>query len=232
MRRDPVAARLWAVSSLAAAAALLWIAALFGLGGWTGGAPPASAPLWTLPQREATAGHLGAPEAYAEIGARPLFTRDRRPQPFVIDAGESASASTPEFILTGVLLTPTLEVAILTPGEGGEPVRVQRGEALPGRPGWHLRALAPRQAVFDTPGGLIRLELRGSNDATVPVLAVPGGGTADAGGPAPNDGVRSAEHQARIEAVRQRVAERRAQLREQAATSSNPTHNPTQSGGD
>jgi len=232
MRRDPAVARLWLVSSLAAAAALLWIAALFGLGGWTGGAPPAAVPPWTLPPREAAAGRLGEPEAYAEIGARPLFTRDRRPKPFVIDAGETTSTSAPELILTGVLITPTLEVAILTPGEGGEPVRVQRGEALPGRPGWHLRALAPRQAVFDTPDGLIRLELRGSHDAAAPVLAVPGGGAADAGGQIPNDGVRSAEHQARIEAVRQRVAERRAQLREQAATSSNPTHNPTQSGGD
>jgi len=232
MRSDPATARRWVVLALAAAAGLLWIMTLFGLGGWTGGAPPAAAPPWTLPPREAAAGYLGAPEAYAEIGTRPLFTRDRRPQPFVIDAGESASASAPEWVLTGVLLTPTLEVAILTPGEGGEPVRVQRGEALPGRPGWHLRALAPRQAVFDTPDGLIRLELRGSNAAAAPVLAVPGGGAAAAGRQIPNDGVRSAEHQARIEAVRRRVAERRAQLSEQAATSSNPTHNPTQSGGD
>jgi len=106
MRRDPAAAQRWLVWALVAAAGLLWIAAVFGLGGGIGGEPRAAAPLWTLPPRAAPAERLAAPEAYVEIGTRPLFTHDRRPQPFVIDTGEAVSARAPEFVLTNFPVGP------------------------------------------------------------------------------------------------------------------------------
>jgi len=219
MRRDPATARLRALSALLGCALLLWLLALLGLGGWAGEGEAGVPAPWTLPQREAAAERLDTPDAYAEIGARPLFSAGRRPQPFVLDADGDASASGPEFVLTGVLMTSTLNVAILTPGDGGEPVQVHPGEGLPGRPDWQLHSLAPRHALFQTPDGLIRFDLRGIDaDAAplVPELTAPvQAEEADQG--ALNGSVHNQEHQARIEAIRRRVAERRAQQRDEQA---------------
>jgi len=148
--------RSWWLGGVAAWAAAIWIATLFGVGGRiapAGAGDRAPPPLPTLaaaaPERIASA------EAYASIGARPLFAEDRKPRPYLLggsEPGSSASAVT----LTGVLLTSEFGMAILTTDQkqslrlrlNGEPVN-----------GWQLLALEPRSATVSGPGGTQVLEL-------------------------------------------------------------------------
>jgi len=227
MDRDPARARMWLFSALSGSALLLWLLALLGLGGWVDEGEITPPPAWALPERETAVERLGALEAYAHIGARPLFNESRRPQPFVLDHGVNGNASGAEFALSGVLITPALNLAILTPDDGGVPVQVHLGEVFPGRPEWQLHTLAPRHAVFQTPDGPVRLDLRSVEDSQAPPVPAP---AMDAGqildsGPDPLNGrVHHQEHQARIEAVRRRVAERRTQLQAEQAEQVTSSH--------
>jgi len=225
MPGDAARARRWLLLVLAGTAALLWLLTLSGLGGWMAldgeaQAPPPPA----LAGGDVTASErLEALEAYADVGSRPLFTPDRRPHPFVIDAEQDDAVSQTDFTLTGVMMTPTLEMAILTPRDGGDPVRVHKGEGLPDRAGWQLMQVEPRRVVFQTPEGARQFELSGADAEAGALMAVPGGNgagsNASSSRSAQTDAARNLEHQARIEAVRRRIAERRAQLRQEQAAS-------------
>jgi len=219
MPANPASARGRLLLVLAGSALLLWLLALLGLGGGVGEGTPAEPSPWVLPEHEASRERLQALEVYAEIGARPLFNPGRRPQPFVIDTGAAGKTSGPEFALSGVVITQSLNLVILTPGDGDEPVQVHLGEALPGRPGWQLHTLAPRHALFQTPEGPVRFDLRGVQDVVNPPAPA---SAAEAGRDerALNGVIHNQEHQARIEAVRRRVAERRAQQQDEPAVSS------------
>jgi general secretion pathway protein N len=63
-------------------------------------------------------------------------------------------------VLTSVLLTPGLEMAIVRSAEGGEPLRLKIGEAPEGAAAWTLTSIAPRSVVFNGPEGERTLELR------------------------------------------------------------------------
>jgi general secretion pathway protein N len=99
---------------------------------------------------------------YGEIAARPVFSTDRRPQPFVLQQeGEAGAEEQPfDFVLTSVLLTPTVQVAIVQPTAGGESVSMKLGESPEDAHGWRLVSLQPRSATFDGPQGQKTLELR------------------------------------------------------------------------
>src|SRR3546814_18524536 len=57
---------------------------------------------------------LGPLPQYSEIGRRPLFTSDRRPQPFVINPGDEGEARNDfDYVLTSVLIAPDFRMAIL-----------------------------------------------------------------------------------------------------------------------
>src|SRR3546814_20798089 len=91
---------------------------------------------------------------YSEIGRRPLFTSDRRPQPFVINPGDEGEARNDfDYVLTRVLIAPAFRMAILQPREGGDSVRLRVGPAPEAAPGWRLVALAPRRAGFSSGEG-------------------------------------------------------------------------------
>src|SRR3546814_6728894 len=106
-------------------------------------------------------GRRGPLPQYSEIGRRPLFTSDRRPQPFVINPGDEGEARNDfDYVLTSVLIAPDFRMAILQPREGGDSVRVRVGTAPEAAPGWRLVSLEPRRAVFDGPEGERQLELR------------------------------------------------------------------------
>jgi len=222
---DARAARRWLLSVLAGTAALLWLLTLFGLGGWidldgTVQAPP---PALLADVDAATSERLDALEAYADVGSRPLFTPDRRPHPFVIDAGQGDAVIQTDFSLTGVMMTPSLEMAILTPRDGGDPVRVHKGDGLPDRSGWQLILVEPRRVVFQTPEGVRQFELSGADGGIAPSLTLPSGDGAASNVSSPRsaqtDAARNLEQQARIEAARRRIAERRAQLRQEQEAS-------------
>lgn len=148
--------RSWWLGGVVAWAAAVWIATLFGAGGRIAPleagdrSPP---PLPTL--APAAPERLASADAYAAIGARPLFAEDRKPRPYLLggsDAGNASSAVT----LTGVLLTSEFGMAILTTDQK-QSLRLRlNGDAVNG---WQLLALEPRSATVSGPSGTQTLEL-------------------------------------------------------------------------
>jgi general secretion pathway protein N len=161
MRADAAGAKTWLLGAAALWALVFWALGLFGLGARIERLAENPSLLQRLPQAAPPADErLGPLPQYAEIGDRPLFNDDRRPQPFFINAEGEEEGNAFEFVLTSVLLTPGLEMAILHPLEGGEPVRLKVGEAPESAPAWQLASVSPRSVVFSGPEGQQTLELR------------------------------------------------------------------------
>ena len=111
-------------------------------------------PVASLPQ--AAAVQLPPPrplEQFAEVWQQPLFAPDRKPVHFV----SSNQSHSGDVSLTGVILTPSLHMALLRGQSGGE-FRVREGESLPGG-GATLVELRPRSAVLENDGSRIELQL-------------------------------------------------------------------------
>lgn len=188
MRTDLPGARTWLLGGVALWALATWLLGLFGLGGRIERLPHDPSLVQSLPATPRPGEErLGPLAQYAESGDRPLFTTDRRPQPFVINPVDEEAPAEFEYVLTSVLLTPGLEVAIVQPPGGGEPVRIKAGEAAEGAPGWRLLSVAPRSAVFEGPEGQRTLELRvfdgvgGQEPTAMSVPPPPGSGQQQAG---------------------------------------------------
>lgn len=187
MRLEDVSPRTLLLATLAGWALFAWILALAGMAGRVTPLPDDPALLQPLPQaRAASPERLGPFGQYAEIGTRPLFSEDRRPQPFSLQPeGEGeAPADTFEYVLTSVILTPTLRLAIVQPAAGGESIRIKLGESAEQAAAWRLVALNPRSAIFEGPEGQRTLDLRTfdgtGGQAPTPAQAT----TADANGSA------------------------------------------------
>ena len=160
MRRDAWNARTWILAVVAGWSLLVAVLAMFGLGGRITPLPADPDLVQPLPRLPAAPPErLGPLPQYAMVGERPLFSEDRRPKPFFL-SGEEAAAPAFDLVLSSVLITPRLELAIVRPAQGGEGLRVKLGESPAGFPGWRLTELAPRRAVFDGPEGRRELELR------------------------------------------------------------------------
>ena len=162
MRIDAFGPRIWLLAALAGWALLAWVLALFGMGGQI--RPLADDPslvnaLPKLPQQ--TPERLGPLAQYSEIAARPLLSQSRKPQPFFIQGQEGVEQpQTFDFVLTSVLITPRLQMAILQPTQGGEGVRLKIGDAPESAQGWRLAEIHPRSVVIEGPEGPRTLELR------------------------------------------------------------------------
>ena len=162
MRIDAFGPRTWLLAALAGWALLVWALALFGMGGQI--RPLADDPslvnaLPKLPQQ--TPERLGPLAQYSEIAARPLLSQSRKPQPFFIQGQEGGEQpQTFDFVLTSVLITPRLQMAILQPTQGGEGVRLKIGDAPGSAQGWRLAEIHPRSVVIEGPEGPRTLELR------------------------------------------------------------------------
>ncbi|GAA4853754.1 hypothetical protein [Luteimonas vadosa] len=196
MRADAAGARTWLLGAASLWALSFWVLGLAGLGSRIERLPEDPALLQPLPQLPPpVAERLGPMPQYASIGDRPLFTNDRRPKPFFINPDGEEPQNTFEFILTSVLLTPQVEMAILHPAGGGDPVRVKVGEAPDGAAAWNLVSLSRRSAVFAGPEGNTTLELRvfdGTGGEAPTVVAAPrasptGDATAASSGRPAND---------------------------------------------
>lgn len=189
MRADAAGPRTWLAATLAGWSALALVLALAGMGGRV--VPLADDPslVPALPQlAPPLPERLGPPAQYAAISEQPLFSPDRQPHPFFLEgqAGMQDASSEFDYVLSSVLVTPQVKLAILQPpGKPEAAVRVKLGEAVASSPGWRLSDLSVRQAVFVGPGGQRTLELRvfdGQGGLAPTVLA---------GAPGPG-GVRSA----------------------------------------
>jgi general secretion pathway protein N len=192
VRAENAGARTWLLGALALWALVMWALGLFGLGGRIERLPEDPSLLQALPQPpRATAERLGPLPQYAAIGDRPLFSNDRRPQPFFINPEGEGEKETFDFVLTSVLLTPGLEMAIVRSAERGEPLRLKIGEAPEGAAAWTLASIAPRSVVFNGPEGERTLELRvfdgtgGEPPTAVTAAPQPGAGARQPAAPRP-----------------------------------------------
>lgn len=181
---DDAGPRTWLLAGAAGWAVLVWLLALAGMGRSAQPLPPDATQLRPLPQlRASTAKPLGPLAQYDQIAARPLFTQDRRPKPFFLPGqggGESEKAAF-DYVLTSVLITPTLKMAILQPADGSESVRVKLGEVPESHPAWRLTALDARSAVFEGAEGRREMTLRvfnGQGGQPPTVVAAPAAGNA------------------------------------------------------
>ena len=225
----------WLLAAGAAWAVLLWLAALLGLGSVIAPTPTLTATS-PLPQaRPAAPDRIGPLARYADAASRPLFTQDRRPRSFIATGNDGvmeSQAQSLDFILTGVLISPQVRLAILQPTGGGASQRVREGNSPEGASGWRLVTVEPRRVVFQGGGGESSLDLRTFGDDAVAERGVmPGNNTATsdpakAAAQAASDAADAApvpeSEAARIDAIRKRIEARRAQMRSADPNSSTP----------
>ncbi|MCF7222095.1 general secretion pathway protein GspN [Marilutibacter chinensis] len=163
MRVENIGPRSWLLIAVAGWAVLALLLAFAGMGGRVEPLAMGEGLLEPLPaavpdERQPSLGPLAQ---YAEIGARPLFSSDRKPKPFSLQGeSEEADDSAFDYQLTSVLITPQLRMAILQPADGSESVRVKLDAAPESHPAWRLVELNARSAVFDGPEGRRTLGLR------------------------------------------------------------------------
>jgi general secretion pathway protein N len=226
----------WLLGAFAAWAIGLLLLAFAGLGGRVGPHPPDLALGPPIPELRFSenAQRLGAATDYLAVGDRPLFNPDRRPAPVAVVSKEQQAPF--NGVLTSVLITDGLKMAIFSEENGQISKRVRLGDTVPGT-GWRLATLEPRRAVLEGPEGQRALDLRvfdgQGGQAPTPVAAVIEAPKPDAAAPqnpptlvqqaaqANAESQRSAADQAQIDAIRARIEARRAQLAEQQAKNNN-----------
>lgn len=235
----------WMLAAACGWAALLWLGALSGMGGRIAEALPLAAGSLPAPAA-AKPDRIGALSQYAVAAARPLFTQDRRPRGFLATGSEAgqggAEPARLDFVLTGVLISPQVRLAVLQPTAGGDSQRVREGASPEGAEGWRLVAVEPRRAVFAGSTGQLVLDLRsfgapgtarkqitarpanafvGSVDASAATAAAQAAAEAAAAAvaegrpvplPPPTPPAQQDDTQARVEAIRRRIEARRAQM--------------------
>ena len=177
MRIEALGPRTWLLATLAGWALLVWILALFGMGAQIRPLDDDPALVTALPRLSAQAPErLGPLSQYAEIASRPVFHPSRTPQPFFVsgqEQGEQTQAF--DYVLSSVLITPRLQMAILQPVQGGEGIRLKVGEAPESAPGYRLVEIHPRSVLVQGPDGPQTLELRVFDGVGgQPVSAAPG----------------------------------------------------------
>lgn len=162
MRTDAIGPRTWLLVAVAGWALMAWLLAVSGMGGVIRPLPADPSLVQALPQlRPPAAERLGPLGQYAQMSARPLFSETRQPESFFISGEEGGEQPQSfDFILTSVLITPRLQMAILQGKEGGESVRVKLGEAPESSPNWRVVEIHPRSVVIAGPEGQQTLELR------------------------------------------------------------------------
>ncbi|HTV84939.1 MAG TPA: hypothetical protein VME63_06020 [Dyella sp.] len=156
---------------------LLLVSLLFGMDRGVSWDPPR--PTRPLPPVHNVA--LPAPpplDSYAPLWLHPLFSADRKP---IVSTGGSEGVSLGDLQLTGVIITPTLHMALLGPvhgsndksDEGGQ-VRVREGAMLPDGT-WKLVKVLPRSAIFASPSGRTELKLPAGAPIDQPAPGAPAG---------------------------------------------------------
>ncbi len=161
MSAEATSPRTWLLGAVAGWAMLVWALALFGLGGHIERLADDPSLAQTLPGLPpAVPERLGPFGQYSEFSRRPLFSEDRLPKPFTLQPEGETQQETFNFVLTSVLLTPRVQLAIIQPDGGGESIRLKVGDAPDAAPSYQLLSLTPRGAVFAGPDGEKTLELR------------------------------------------------------------------------
>lgn len=152
----------WLLAAVAAWALGVAILALAGFGGRYRLHPDDPSLMPRLPSAavQAARSPLGALELYSEAANRPLFYPDRKPAQ--VRVGANADAEQPlNVVLTSIIITPTLRMAIVHDVASNKSLRVREGQPLEGGPtGWKLVSVSRTQAVFESGQGRTTLDLR------------------------------------------------------------------------
>jgi hypothetical protein len=153
------------------------------------------------------------------INEKPVFNVSRLPVIDELDGSgpdEDATVAikdAPDVRLTGVIITPSVRIASLTPADKNlKSVMAHEGQPLTGDyVGWQVSSVSPRNVVLESRDGQkLELDLQ-VHDATIkePPKPEPVAKTQPASGVQDEDG----EPLSRAEQIRQRIAERREELR-------------------
>lgn len=227
----------WLLGTVCLWAAAVFALALAGLGARVAPVQVSKDSVPALPKLvlQSAPSRLGPMGDYLDVGARPLLAPDRRPSPVAAAEGTSDF----DAILTSVLITPQLRLAILTDKQNGSSRRVRLGETVAGT-NWQLVQLDPRRAVLEGPSGQRTLDLRvfdgnggsaptevaSSNDPSTAATAQDAkAARAEAPPPQPpattpaSDTARVAAQtqEEQVAEIRRRIEARRAQMRADAA---------------
>ena len=175
---------------------------------------------------------VGPLDDYRIVNEKPVFNESR--VPVIDETGEEGEGDdtaievkdAPDVRLTGVVITPGMKIASLTPADGDlETVRAHEGDSLTGEfVGWQVTAVNPRTVVLESRDGQsLELDLQ-VHDAKIeeppkpepaPAMsAAAQSAKALAGGETDSSGDDD-EPLSRAEQIRQRIAERRAELRQE-----------------
>jgi hypothetical protein len=171
---------------------------------------------------------IGALNEYQIVNEKPVFNESRSPVIEEIDdelldddtAIEVKDA--PDVRLTGIVITPGMKIASLTPADGNlETVMAHEGDSLTGEfVGWQVTAVNPRTVVLESRDGQsLELDLQ-IHDAkikepVVPVATPISAALSNLAGQDPEATGEDDEPLSRAEQIRQRIAERRAELRQE-----------------
>jgi len=168
---------------------------------------------------------VAAISSFQVINEKPVFNETRLPvilqpedsEPLVEDV-KIAVKDAPDVRLTGVIITPSMKIASLTPADAKfENVMAHEGESLTGEfVGWQVSVVHPRSVLLESRDGqklALDLQVHDIKIKEPPKPASPAktaqtnsgqGGEMDAGDEQPLS---------RAEQIRQRIAERREELR-------------------
>jgi len=226
LKDNPLGVALLATSGVLAALALVMSVI------WT--LPEAEIVAESPPQKTGSAGTAVVAHQVASINElqvineRPVFNESRLPEVEQEDDDEEPPEDAvvevkdaPDVRLTGVIITPTMKIASLTPADKDlEGVMVHEGQILEGEfVGWHISKVNPRNVVLESSDGQkLDLDLQ-VHDAAIkqppkpvaPVAAAQAASTQreQAVGEDGEDG----QPLSRAEQIRMRIAERREELR-------------------
>ncbi len=151
----------WLLVALATWALGFALVTLAGFGGryTLEGDNPGLAPALPSARVSASKPALQPLQAYAEAANRPLFYPDRRPT--TARAVDTPADQPLDVVLTSVIITPQLRMAIVHDNASNKSLGVREGQPIIGGPqGWKLVEVTPRQAIFEGAGGRSSLDLR------------------------------------------------------------------------
>jgi general secretion pathway protein N len=151
-----------ACAAAVAVLGIVFLSLLFGVGRSVEWDPPRVTP--PLPVMHNVA--LPSPpllQTYSQVWEHPLFSSDRKP---IVSNGGSEGVSIGDLQLTGVIITPSLRMALLgsahdhdnNKSDTSQDVRVREGATLPDS-SWKLIKVLPRSAIFASSSGRTELKL-------------------------------------------------------------------------
>jgi hypothetical protein len=181
---------------------------------------------------------------YQVVNEKPVFNESRQP---VIDDSIDVSSEgediievkdAPDVKLTGIVITPGMKIASLTPANGDiDTVRAHEGESLTGEfVGWQVATVNPRTVVLESRDGQsLELDLQ-VHDAKIqepvaPVAPTPSKTAQAAANQSTVAADENGEPLSRAEQIRQRIAERRAELRQEQEAQQPQNDTPADSAG-